>query len=1263
MPELIYLVDDFDITVDRILFDEELEGSGLTKKKVARSLRFFSGDEIACSVFLKKYALRDGEGQILELTLDESKDRWALEVAGSETKFTLSAEYVKDVAYFRELYNYFFPAGRQIFALGNQFIKKASYTNCYVTEIGEDSIEGIFDAAKGIARTYSYGGGIGLCMGKLRPCMAKVSNTARHSTGSVSFMRLFSLTTDLIGQEGRRGALMLTMPINHPDILDFIEIKHENKDSVRFANISVKITDAFMNAVINDTDFELLFETQHETIRKSVKARELWQKLIQSARDSAEPGLLFWDHITEDSPTDIYEQLKVVSTNPCITGDTLVYVADGRGHVPIKQLAEEGKDTPVFCLDNDKHTVVRYMRHPRITGYKQPVWKVTLDDGSTIRATANHKFVLSDGTIKCLSDLCENDSLKMLTKYAASIKDIFPGTHANATNYYWISCGFRSNIAEHRRIAEFFHNDDQPLKTGNVVHHKDYNGQNNAPNNLEVMSKTYHDKFHIRDKLGDANPVRRAKAEWSVAKWDTYSKHMSEATSGEKNGRWSGISNEELKKHALILTKQLGYRFSRSDWITYAKKENIVQAFSKWRNDHLNGVIGLAKWAALECGLDSIDLDPRMQRNYKSLLEQGYDCFMKAGEIWINKRCEICGNIFVVPSARRETGICSPECVGEFTRRRSATTENRERQRINSKKVWDERKRKNAEQQVVVFLDMCQRLGREPLRRELVVECKKRDLPYRLGRPSFFNTYKDLKDFAKNYNHRVVSVKFDGFEDVYNGTVDEYHNFFVGGFKGITKSGKDKYVYFNNLQCGELPLAKGGTCVLGSMLLHRFVKNPFTVEAEFDFTTFGEMVRRAVRHLDNVVELNFGRHPLSEQENGSRLSRRIGLGITGLADMLAALNLRYDSQEALDITARVMNVKMTKEYEASIDLARERGPFPLFNAQLHYERGFCARLPEDIKKLGRTYGQRNAGISTVAPNGSLSIIAQCSGGIEPIFALNYKRYVELGQDRKEFSICHPGVSRFKYVTKQDVLSDVWVSAHQIDCRYRIRMQGLVQKFVDASISSTINLPRDASAEMVGQIYIDAWREGLKGVTVYREGSREGILITDAYAQALHDAGLMDTVIQCVRAEGGDKFYIMTSYKDRDIKKPYQVFVMNYKQADRDSFIKISNSLIKMLKSKGVSDNRVNKYIERSKDSLAKLTRFLSLSMKTNNLESAVEILNEHAFAGTLASRLYEIFHRSLTIGKAICKNCQSSNVRMSEGCIICLDCNWSGCGG
>jgi ribonucleoside-diphosphate reductase alpha chain len=460
--------------------------------------------------------------------------------------------------------------------------------------------------------------------------------------------------------------------------------------------------------------------------------------------------------------------------------------------------------------------------------------------------------------------------------------------------------------------------------------------------------------------------------------------------------------------------------------------------------------------------------------------------------------------------------------------------------------------------------------------------------------------------------------------------------------------------------CGEEILEPGASCVLGSLLLHRFVDKPFTSEANFKIDKFSDMTERAVRHLDNIVELNLGKHALQEQEKASRNGRRIGLGITGLADVLAAMNIKYDSEKALEFIDEVMKTKMRAEYLASMKLAKSRGSFRKFDPERHYEQGFCADLPEDVKDFGRVNGQRNVAISTVAPSGSLSIIAQCSSGIEPIFALKYKRYVELGNERKEFEVNHQGVSRYVAGTGLHELPDYWVTAHNIDHSFRVKLQGLVQKYTDASISSTINLPKEEVAETVGKIYFDAWRGKLKGVTVYREGAREGILVTDDYAKEVMKK--MDTIIHKVCAEGGDKFYIPISYKNGDIKSPYQVFVLNYKAAENDRFVKLGNDIVRMLRGKdNVDEKKVNKYIERSNNSLSKITRMISLSMNTGNFEDCVKILGEHAYAGTLAAELYKILSKSLMIKKSMCQDCSSSNVSMEEGCMRCLDCGWSGC--
>jgi len=1125
MNNLIYLNDDIGSTIDRILSDTELNNCGLNRENVLKTLKSFGGDEIATSVFYKKYALRDGDNKIIEFTLEEAKDRWAECIVSAENEFPNGK---KKVGYFRELYEYFLPAGRQMFALGNKYINKATYTNCYVTKIEDDSLEGIFNAAKKLAHTYSYGGGIGLCIGELRPEDSKVSNSAKFSTGAVSFMDLYSLTTGLVGQHGRRGALMITIPVNHPDIEKFVEMKHNNIDKVKYANISIKLTDDFMMAVENDDDFTLSFETYHETIKRTIKARDLWKKIILSARDSAEPGLLFWTKMVEMSPSDSYERLKVHSTNPCVVGDTLVYVADGRNNVSIKQLAEEGKDVPVFCFDNDEKISIRNMRNPRITGYNQPVYKITFDDGNHLKVTNNHKFRLKNGSYRRTDELKKGDSLRIITR---------------------------------------FENDSKFI---------------------------------------------------------------------------SNVSNEELKQHAVLLTKELGCMFSNEDWIKYARNNKITEQFPKWRNDHLGGILGLSKWAFNKCGLNNIDLDPINKKYYLELLEQGYNCIIRDKKIFIIKNCEICGKEYEIHHSRRESGICSRKC-------RSVYMGN-----INS--GYKSKEYTDKENQLKAYTDLKFKLSREPRKKEWEQYCNENNVIQTLK----FN-FKQLKESALDYNHRVVSVEFCGYENVYNGTVDEFHNFFTGAFESTTPFGKRKWFYFNNLNCGEQILENGGTCVLSSLLLHKFVKNPFTDQAEFDFELFGEMISRGVRHLDNVVQLNIGKHALAEQEEASVSGRRIGLGLTGLADMFVSLKIKYDSDEAIQFADKLMEFKKLHEYDASIELAKLRGPFPLYDPNIHFSRGFCATLPEELKQKAKENGLRNVAISTIAPNGSLSIIAQCSGGAEPIFAFSYTRNVMLGkEEKKEFSVYHQGISRFFNIVGKQDLPEYWVTAHDIDYQHRVKLQGVLQKHIDASISSTINLPADVSPEVVSQIYMDAWREGLKGITVYREGSREGVLVTEKFAKK--KTPNMDTITRCVRAEGGDKFYIMISYKDKNIKHPYQVFVLNYKKKESDSFIKTSNALIKMLSNQGVAEDRIQKYIDRSNNSLTRLTRFLSLSMKTNNLDKAVDILDSNSYAGSLSARLCNILSESLDMRKVLCEKCGSSNIRMEEGCMSCLDCGESRCG-
>jgi ribonucleoside-diphosphate reductase alpha chain len=275
------------------------------------TLTAFGGDELRARVFHDKYALRDPDGRVLEQTPDQMWRRIARELASVEAP-QQREEWTRQFHWLLEDFR-FIPGGRIMHAAGNR--KRVTALNCYVIPVHDDSIESIFDWMREAARTYSLGGGVGTDISILRPRGAPVNNAARSSTGAVSFMELFSLTTGTIGQSGRRGALMITIGDSHPDVLDFIKVKR-NLDKVRYANISIRVSDAFMRAVEEDGTWDLVFENERATLRRTVRAREVWRELIKGARDYAEPGVIFWDTIKRWSTSE-YNGMGVITTNPC----------------------------------------------------------------------------------------------------------------------------------------------------------------------------------------------------------------------------------------------------------------------------------------------------------------------------------------------------------------------------------------------------------------------------------------------------------------------------------------------------------------------------------------------------------------------------------------------------------------------------------------------------------------------------------------------------------------------------------------------------------------------------------------------------------------------------------------------------------------------------------------------------------------------------------------------------------------------------------
>jgi len=294
--------------------------------------------------------------------------------------------------------------------------------------------------------------------------------------------------------------------------------------------------------------------------------------------------------------------------------------------------------------------------------------------------------------------------------------------------------------------------------------------------------------------------------------------------------------------------------------------------------------------------------------------------------------------------------------------------------------------------------------------------------------------------------------------------------------------------------CAEQPLPDGGCCNLGAVNLERFVDE----NGNFMIDEFKESVAVGTRFLDNVVDYNMDRHALEVQKNNATNDRRVGLGILGLGDMLVRMGIKYDSEDALQTIDQIMKIFRDTAYETSVELAEEKGVFPNFDWKGYSKSKFVKNLPKAVRDKIREKGIRNSTLTTVAPTGSGAIVSRVTSGVEPIFATSYKRRVKqndgYGRTFDEYKVYHPVIGQL--FSGDEDLPEYVVTAHNIDPYFRVKMQGVIQKYIDSSISSTVNLAADITVEKIADIYMAAYKAGLKGITVYREGCREGILLTE-----------------------------------------------------------------------------------------------------------------------------------------------------------------------
>jgi len=493
--------------------------------------------------------------------------------------------------------------------------------------------------------------------------------------------------------------------------------------------------------------------------------------------------------------------------------------------------------------------------------------------------------------------------------------------------------------------------------------------------------------------------------------------------------------------------------------------------------------------------------------------------------------------------------------------------------------------------------------------------------------------------------------------------------------------------------CGEQPLPPYGACLLGSINLARLVKDPFEDGAALNEAALTDLVGTAVRMMDNVVDAS--RFPLAAQQAEAQAKRRIGLGVTGLADALLMVGLRYGSQEAATQTDDWMHQIARAAYLASVELAKEKGAFPLFDADVYLACGAMQHMDEDVRDAIRQNGIRNALLTSIAPTGTISLYAgNVSSGIEPVFAYAYTRKVlQKDGSRTEEEVVDYAVQLWRDLKGDTPLPDYFVNAQTLAPLDHVRMQGAAQKWIDSSISKTINCPEDISFDDFKEVYMAAWDQGCKGCTTYRPNDVTGSVLS--VSQEASPSEVPDQV----RDEGdGAEVVYMSEPLDRPQELEGATYKLKWPDSEHAIYITVNDLVI-------AGHRRPFEVFINSKNMehfawTVALTRMISavfrrggdVSFVVEELKAVFDprggawmqgkyvpsilaaiggVIEKHMISiGFLAGegmglkadpQADVVAINGAPRGKA-CSSCGSYDLRMIEGCMTCGSCGYSKCG-
>lgn len=493
--------------------------------------------------------------------------------------------------------------------------------------------------------------------------------------------------------------------------------------------------------------------------------------------------------------------------------------------------------------------------------------------------------------------------------------------------------------------------------------------------------------------------------------------------------------------------------------------------------------------------------------------------------------------------------------------------------------------------------------------------------------------------------------------------------------------------------CGEQPLPPYGACLLGSINLARLVSNPFEDGAQMDEEALNDLVATAVRMMDNVVDAS--RFPLEAQAEEARNKRRIGLGVTGLADALLMLGLRYGSETAAAQTDAWLKQIARASYLASVELAKEKGAFPLFDADKYLATGNMMNMDDDVRDAIREHGIRNALLTSIAPTGTISLYAgNVSSGIEPVFAYAYTRKVlQKDGSRTEEEVVDYAVSLWRDKFGDRDLPDYFVNAQTLAPLDHVRMQAAAQKWVDSSISKTINCPEDISFEAFKDVYMEAFETGCKGCTTYRPNDVTGsvLSVSESEPKSSEKPVLVET------EESGAEVVYMSEPLDRPQSLEGATYKLKWPDSEHAIYLTI-NDVIVGGRRRPFEVFINSKNMEHYAWTLA-LTRMISavfrrggdVSFVVEELKAVFDprggawvkgkyipsilaaiggVIEQHLIAigflegegmGLKSDPKAAVVNLDAPRGKA-CPSCGQFDMRMVEGCMTCASCGHSKCG-